>query len=130
MSKFDTLPDRALELASQVGDNFKHLVPSASKWLETGAKLGVLKTGARAAGMVVRRHPAIAVATIAGAGLLWLAARNRAKRAEESQGDTIEGSARRVEAKRTTANRSSTRKRPSTASRSRTASTQTQDTTH
>ena len=130
MSKFDTLPDRALELASQVGDNFRHLVPSAGKWLETGAKLGVLKTGARAAGMVIRRHPAIAVATVAGAGLLWFAARRRAKRAENGQGDTIEGSARRVEAKRSNSNRSTARKRPSTTARSRTSSTETRDTTH
>ncbi|MDQ3617832.1 MAG: hypothetical protein M3374_03805 [Pseudomonadota bacterium] len=114
MSNFNTLPDRALELASKVGDNLQNLVPSAGKWLETGAKLGALKGGARVAGMFVRRNPTIAIATAAGAGLLWYAAHRKAKQAENG---TIEGTSTRVEAKR--ANAGTARKK--TAARKRTA---------
>lgn len=114
MSKINSLPDRALELASKVGDNFHHLVPSAGKWLETGAKLGALKGGARVAGALVRRNPAIAIASVAGAGLLWYAAHRKAKRAENG---TIEGTSTRVDAKRA----SGTTARKKTAARKRTA---------
>jgi hypothetical protein len=105
MMKLHTLSGRALDLAEQVGDNMKVLVPRAQTLLATGAKLGALKTGARVAGMLVRRHPAIMVATVAGAGLLWYAAKRRARRAE--QGDeagnggrqAIEGRSKRVDAR-------------------------------
>ena len=74
------------------------MVPgSAGRWLETGAKLGALKGGARGATAIVRRNPAIAIATVAGAGLLWYAARRKAR---QQQDGTIEGSAKRVEARR------------------------------
>lgn len=119
MSKFTSLPERALELASQVGDNFKHVVPQAGKWLEAGAKLGVLKSGARAAGLFVRRNPAVAVAAAAGAGLLWYAARRRAKRAAENGGEAIEGTAKRVDARRGDASSS---RRTTSAARKRTRS--------
>lgn len=120
MSKFNSLPERALELASQVGDNFKHVVPQAGKWLEAGAKLGVLKSGARVAGVFVRRNPAVAIAAAAGAGLLWYAARRRAKQAESAP---IEGSAKRVDARRGDAsgnrrNASAARKRASNTAKS------------
>ena len=98
MSRFDSYPDRALELADRVGDSLKNMVPgSAGRWLETGAKLGALKGGARVATAIVRRNPAIAIATVAGAGLLWYAARRKAR---QQQDGTIEGSAKRVEARR------------------------------
>jgi hypothetical protein len=50
----------------------------------------------------VRRHPLATVATVAGAGALWYMARRKAKQAAENGNDrpAIEGSARRVEAKR------------------------------
>lgn len=116
MSKLTSLPERALELASQVGDNFKHVVPHAGKWLEAGAKLGVLKNGVRVAGMFVRRNPAVTIAAAAGAGLLWYAAHRRAKRAESK--DAIEGSAKRVDARRGDASNSGAR-RSSAAARKR-----------
>lgn len=98
IDKLQTLPDRALVLAGQVGDGFRHLVPDgAGKWLEAGAKLGALKSGTRIAGMFVRRHPAAMAATVAGAGLLWYLAHRRARQAEDG---TIEGTATRVEARR------------------------------
>lgn len=98
MSRFDSFTDRALDLANSAGDSLRHVVPKgASGWLETGAKLGALKGGARVAGMFVRRNPAIAIATAAGAGLLWYAARRKARQAREAP---IDGSAKRVEARR------------------------------
>ena len=124
IDKLQTLPDRALVLAGQVGDGFRHLVPDgAGKWLEAGAKLGALKSGTRIAGTFVRRHPAAMAATVAGAGLLWYLARRRARQAEDG---VIEGSATRVEARRggngsrrTAAKKTGTR----TRSRSQTATT-------
>lgn len=114
MSKFTSLPERALELASQVGDSFKHVVPHAGKWLETGAKLGVLKKGTHVAGAFVRRNPAVAIAAAAGAGLLWFVARHQAKKKEAG---AIEGSARRVDARKGDA---SATRRATTAARTRT----------
>lgn len=104
MSKFTSLPERALELASSVGDNLRHAVPAvgqhAGKWLETGAKLGALKSGARVAGGFVRRNPVLVAAAVAGAGLLWYAAHRRARNAQDGSAEAIEGRARRVEARR------------------------------
>jgi hypothetical protein len=123
MSKLHTLPGRALELATQVGETLRDRVPDkAIKWVETGAALGALKTGSRVALRVVRRNPMMAAAAAAGAGLLWYAAHRRAKQAQEGP---IEGSATRIEAKRAssdaprarrTAKRSAPRKRPTTTS--------------
>ena len=104
MTKLTSLPERALELASTVGDNLRHAVPAVSqhagKWLETGAKLGALKGGARVAGGFVRRNPLLIAAAVAGAGLVWYAAKRRARKAEEEgNGEAIEGRARRIEAR-------------------------------
>ena len=105
MIKLHTLSGRALDLAEQVGDNMKVLVPRAETLLATGAKLGALKTGARVAGLFARRHPAVMVATVAGAGLLWYAAKRRSQRVEHGN-DTgsggrqaIDGRAKRVDAR-------------------------------
>lgn len=99
--RFSRLPDRALELADSVGENLRQLAPvGAAKWFEVGAKVGALRGGARIAGVFVRRNPVVVVAVAAGAGLLWYAARQRARRVENGNGNAIEGSARRVEARR------------------------------
>jgi len=58
------------------------------------------------ASKLVRRNPVLATAAIAGAGLLWLAARQRAKRAEQGP---IEGTATRIDARPRT-RKASTRK--------------------
>ncbi len=98
MSKLNDLPGRALELATQVGETIRDRVPdSAIKWVETGAALAALKTGTRVATRFVRRTPVVVAAAAAGAGLLWYAARRRAKQAQEAP---IEGTATRVEARR------------------------------
>ena len=97
MNTLDSLSERALDLAGQASQSLRGLAPKASTLLNSGMKLGVARAGARAGLMVVRRNPVIAVATIAGAGLLWYAARRRAKRAENANGRTLDGSARRIE---------------------------------
>jgi hypothetical protein len=99
MSRFDSLPGRAMDLVTQVGEGIKNNVPDrAIKWVETGAALGALKTGSRVATKFVRRNPAVAIAAAAGAGLIWYAARRKAKQAEAN--GTIEGKSTRIEAKR------------------------------
>lgn len=93
-----TLPERALKLAGQLGDGIRDAVPDkAIGWVETGAALGALKTGSKVATKLVRRNPVITIAAVAGAGLLLYAARRRALKA---QNGVIEGSSKRVEAKR------------------------------
>lgn len=115
MSRLDSLPERALELVSQVGDNLRHAVPDgAGKWLDAGVKLGAVKTGARLAGKFVRRNPAAFAAAAAGAGLLWLAARHRAKKAEAGNEGNGSSRTKRVDAKRGTG---STRTRRAAAKR-------------
>jgi len=99
MSKLGTAQDRALELIGELGTGIRKAVPGkAMQWVETGAAIGALRTGTRIAGKFVRRNPVLAGAAIAGAGLLWLAARQHAKK--QAAGEPIEGSATRVEAKR------------------------------
>lgn len=98
MSTIERLPDRALQLATHVGEEIKSRVPDrAMKWIETGAALGAARTGAKVATKFMRRNPVVAVAAVAGAGLLWYVARKRAQQAEDG---TIEGQSKRVPAKR------------------------------
>ena len=115
MNQFANLPERALHVAGQVGDGIRNAVPrKALQWVETGAALTALKTGGRVATRLVKRNPAIAVAAVAGAGLLWLAARRRAKRNEEASGSEGRKTTRRVEARRVESRRTP-RKRASTS---------------
>ena len=96
MGKLDNAQDRAMELIGEIGDGLRKRVPDkAMQWVETGAALGALKTGGRIATKFARRNPVLAGAALAGAGLLWYAARRRAKQAENGP---IEGTATRVEA--------------------------------
>jgi len=112
MNRIESISERALELASSVGDNMRHALPRAGQLLDAGAKLGVLKSGARVAGTFVRRNPAVIAAAVAGAGLLWYAAKRRARRVEEEQDEhAIEGSSRRVEARRGSGRRAPTPRR-------------------
>ena len=99
MGKLDTAQDRALELIGELGNGIRKAVPGkAMQWVETGAALGAIRTGGKVAGKFVRRNPVLAGAAIAGAGLLWLAARQRARK--QAKDAPIEGSATRVEAKK------------------------------
>lgn len=107
MSKLDNVQDRTLELIGEIGDGIRKAVPGrAMQWVETGAALGAIRTGGKVASKFVRRNPVLAGAAIAGAGLLWLAARHRAKRAEQGP---IDGTATRIDAK-PRARKTSTRK--------------------
>jgi len=105
-TKLIALPERAIEAAGKWGGDLlelgSELGTRGGKWLEAGAKLGALRSGTKVATTLVRRHPVAAVATVAGAGLLWYLARRKAKAAENGNGEVIEGSARRVEARRKT----------------------------
>lgn len=97
MSKLDNVQDRTLELIGEIGQGIRKAVPGrAMQWVETGAALGAIRTGGKVATKLVRRNPVLAGAAIAGAGLLWLAARQRAKRAER---DPIDGTATRIDPK-------------------------------
>lgn len=97
MNKFDAYTDRVVDFAGKVGGAVKDHIPDhAMRWIETGAAIGAVKTGSRVARTFVKRNPAIAVAAAAGAGLLWYAARRRAKRIQAEEGETIDGESRRV----------------------------------
>ena len=96
MNRLDTLYGGARDLATVVSSNVKH----AGKLLDAGAKIGALKGGAKVATVFAKRHPVLLAASAFGAGLLWYAAHRRAKRAENGNGAAIEGSARRVDARR------------------------------
>ena len=96
MGKFDKAQDRARELIGEIGDGLRKRVPDkAIQLIETGAALGVVRTGTRVAATFARRNPVLVGAAVVGAGLLWYAAHRRAKQAETGP---IEGSATRVEA--------------------------------
>lgn len=113
MSKLEHAQDRALELIGEIGTGIRKAVPTrAMQWVETGAALGVIRTGGKVASKFVRRNPVLTGAAIAGAGLLWLAARHRAKRAEQGP---IESSATRIDAKPRT-RRTSTHKAATSSS--------------
>jgi hypothetical protein len=122
MSRFDSLPGRAMDLAVQVGEGIRKNVPTtAIRWIETGAALGALKTGSRMATRLVRRNPLLSVATAAAGGLLLYAARRKAL--QDAHGP-IEGKSRRIEAKRAggTGTATATAKRASSAASKRAAS--------
>jgi len=100
MNQLSNLPERARHLAGQVGSGLRDAVPGrAVQWVETGAALAALKTGGRVATRFVKRNPALAAAAVAGAGLLWLAARRRAKHREDTA-PADGGTTRRVAARR------------------------------
>lgn len=92
MDKFDRTRDRALDLLGEIGEGLRRKVPGrAVQWVETGAALGALRAGSKVAGGFVRRNPLLVGVAVAGAGLLWLGARQRAKKQA-----VIEGRAARI----------------------------------
>lgn len=103
MGKLDSYSDKVMDLVGQVGDNLRTVLPdSAGKWLQTGAALGVAKTGTRAVGGLIRRNPAAAVAAAVGAGVVWYAVMRHRKK-QLAQGQVIDGKAKRVDARRVSA---------------------------
>lgn len=102
MSRFDSLQDRALQLAGQIGDGVRNVPDHAQKWFKAGIAVGAARAGGRAVVRSTRRHPALAAtaaatALVAAAGLMVYAHRRR--RTAEAEG-MIEGQARRVDARR------------------------------
>lgn len=98
MSKFEKTQDRAMELIGDIGDGLRKRVPDkAMQWIETGAAIGAVRTGAKVATRFVRRNPLLAGAAVVGAGLLWYAARQRKQRRAAEL--PIEGRATRVDAR-------------------------------
>ena len=118
MSKLTTITDRAMDLVSQAGTSLKHVGPSASKLLQTGAAMGAVKTGGRVAVKFARRNPVVAAAAALGVGVLAYAAYRKKQKAEANA--PIEGRSKRVEAKRVNGT-SRTRKAPASATRARKA---------
>lgn len=120
MYRIDSLAEKAISLASQVGDGLKTAIPgSAGKWLQTGVALGAAKTGTRVATHLARRNPGMVAAAAAGAGLLWFLARRQQKKSER---EAIEGRATRVEAKRGTTTRKRAASKRSAGTRGTSAS--------
>lgn len=98
MSNFQQIPERLVELAEKLGQQVKHAIPEhPENLLKTGVALGALRTGARTASRFARRNPVLTAGVAVGAGLLYLAARHRAKQQAEA---AIEGKSVRVDARR------------------------------
>lgn len=118
MSKFDTLQDRATQLAGQIGkglrhapghaqhlagqigDGIRHVPDHAQKWFKAGVAVGAARAGGRAMIRSTRRHPVISATTAAtvmavAAGLVVYAYRRRRETDE-----AIEGDSHRVESRR------------------------------
>src|SRR5690606_33880216 len=86
MSRLDSFSGKTMDLAGQVGDNLRGALPDgAGKWLQTGAAIGVAKTGTRVFGSFVRRNPAVIVAAAVGAGAAWYAV-HRYRRKQQANG--------------------------------------------
>jgi len=98
MSKLTVITDRAMDFVSQAGTQLRHVMPDADKLLQTGAALGALKAGSRVATSFVRRNPAFVAAAAVGVGVLAYAAYRRRKR--DGLDAPIDGTSRRIEAKR------------------------------
>ena len=104
MSRLDSISDKVLDLVGHVGDSIRDGMPTrAGTLLQTGAALGMAKTGTRVAGHFVRRHPAWLVATVVGAGAAWYAVHRYRKK--QAAGQSIDGQARRIDPQRGSASR-------------------------
>ena len=120
-TKLIALPERAMDLAGKLGGEVMDFVPKAGQWLDAGVKIGAVKSGGKVAMKFVRRYPIVTAATVIGAGALWYLARRKAKQAQNGDGrEAIEGSARRVPAKRASGTKRAARK--TTRTRAQTAS--------
>ena len=112
MGRFDSYSSKVMDLVGQVGDNLRGALPdSAGKWLQTGAALGVAKTGSKAVGGFIRRNPAVAVAAVIGAGVAWYAVHRHRQKQLAAGGQVIEGKSRRIEARKSAAAGAGTRRR-------------------
>ncbi len=106
MSKLTVITDRALEraleLAHTAGDGLKSAGGSLrnADWIKTGAAIGAVKTGGKAATKFVRRNPAVAVAAAAvGVGLLGYALYRKQQKKKAANGHVVNGQAQRINAR-------------------------------
>jgi len=98
VGRFDSYSGKVMDLVGQVGDNLRGVLPdSAGKWLQTGAALGVARTGSKAVGGFIRRNPAVVVAAAIGAGVAWYAVHRHRQKQLAAGGQVIEGKSRRIE---------------------------------
>jgi len=112
MSRLTVITDRALERAldlahtagdgikhagSSLGGSLRHVGPTATDWIKTGAALGAVKTGGKVATTFARRNPAVTIAAAAvGVGLLGYALYR--KQQQKKHGVVVDGQAQRVAA--------------------------------
>ncbi|GAB3066456.1 hypothetical protein [Stenotrophomonas tumulicola] len=115
MSRLTVITDRALEraldLAHSAGDGIKqaggniggslrHLGPTATDWIKTGAAIGAVRTGGKAATKLARRNPAVTIAAAAvGVGLLGYALYRKQQKKKLANGQVVDGQAQRVTAR-------------------------------
>ena len=91
-----TIPGRMMEFVDHVGDSIRDHMPSrAGALLQTGAALGMARTGTHVAGHFIRRHPAAILAAVAGAGVAWYVVHRYRKK--QQAGLSIDGKSRRLE---------------------------------
>ncbi|WP_147501293.1 hypothetical protein, partial [Acinetobacter baumannii] len=98
----DRALERALELAHTAGDGLKSAGGSLrnADWIKTGAAIGAVKTGGKAATKFVRRNPAVAVAAAAvGVGLLGYALYRKQQKKKAANGHVVNGQAQRISAR-------------------------------
>ncbi|OBU54778.1 hypothetical protein [Stenotrophomonas maltophilia] len=104
MSKLTVITDRALEraleLAHTAGDGLKSAGGSLrnADWIKTGAAIGAVKTGGKAATKFVRRNPAVAAAAV-GVGLLGYALYRKQQKKKAANGHVVNGQAQRISAR-------------------------------
>jgi len=96
MNRFDSLQDRASQLAGHIGHGIRHVPNHAQKWFKAGMAVGAARAGGRAVVRSTKRHPVITATSAAAlmavaAGLVVYAYRRR----REANGHAIEGTARR-----------------------------------
>ncbi|WAT15198.1 hypothetical protein [Xanthomonas fragariae] len=112
MSKLTVITERALERALELagnagghlrhaasnagdqarnaGSSLRHFGPGASQWLKTGAALGVVRSGGKAASKLVKRNPAVTVAAaVASLGLIGYAVYRKRQRDQQVLGGNV-----------------------------------------
>ena len=104
MTRFDSIQDKALQLAGQLGDGIRHVPGHAQKWFKAGVAVGAARAGRKAVLRSTRRHPVISATAAAAmmAAVAGFAVYAYRRRREAEATEAIEGSARRVQGRRTT----------------------------
>jgi len=111
MSRLTVITDRALERAldlahsagdglKQAGGSLRSFGPQAGDWIKTGAAIGAVKTGGKAATRFAKRNPAVTIAAAAvGVGLLGYALYRKQQKKKAANGQVVDGQAQRISAR-------------------------------